>query len=218
MDWMTILGIIGSIAGIITVPTAISFYTNKFPFIKKIWFKILQKQYNVKIKGVKEYNLFSYDLKLIKSAILYKYPQTEITTPKKNSMTVLIKDMQAPYKISFLQDYNSSEDLLKVKIVLNGTIKFSYRNSNKNNKNLNMIDGIFTIIEEQNQRMPKYKWFSLEAYTSKLENKPFKESFEIITCEDTKIEIDKKNKYMKINSDSIFNIINCLNSNIIKII
>ena len=87
MDWTTTLGIIASIITIISIPTIILFYTDKLPYVKKIGHIIFNKTYNVQLKGVKEYALFSHDLKLIKTAVLGKYPIKEINTLKKNSMT-----------------------------------------------------------------------------------------------------------------------------------
>ena len=218
MDWITTLGIFGSIVGIISFIFLIYDYLHNWTYLKKKLFKIFNKTYNVEIMSVKKYKLFHYDLKLIKHEIHKKYTNTEIIIPKKNSIEVLIKNMQTPYKISFLPDYDHSEELLKVKIISRGAIKFHYKENNKNNKNLITIDELFTLIEEQYQIIPQYKWFSLNAHTTELNDKPLKNNFEIINCEDTKIEIDKTNKYLKINSKSINNIVDCLNSNIEKII
>ena len=217
MDLTTIITIISIIVTIIAILIEI-IKKIRLSHVKKIWFEIFNRQYYVKIKGVKEYDLFSHDLKLIKRIILEKYPKTEIRTPKKNSMIVTIKEMQAPYKISFMPNYKSTGETLKIKITLEGTIKFSYRNTKSNKKNLNILDNLFTIIEEQHQIVPKFKWFSLEAYANELNDKPFKNDFKRISCEDTNIEIDKTNNFMKINSESINNIIDCLNSNIESII
>lgn len=216
MDLIATIGIIGAIITILSIPSLIAWYTDRFPFIRKILFLLFNKPFNVKIKGVKEYPSFNYDLKLIKRKIYEKYQINKINIPKKNSMIILMKNMQAPYKILFLPNSHKSEETTKVIITLEGEVKFSY-NSNQN-KYLNIVDELFTLIEEEYVTKTTFKWFSLEAYTRKLEDKPLQNFFETINCEDTTIEMDKVNKYMKINSDSINNITNCLNSKIEKII
>ena len=215
----TILTIIGIGSGIITLfsaPNILAYYTEKVPFIKKLLYKIFNKSLNVKIKGVKKYSSLDYNLKLIERKIYEKYSINKIEIQKKNSMIILMKHMQAPYKILFLSDFSQSEELTKVIITLEGETKFSF-NSNKY-KYLNIVDELFILIEEEYIHQTTFNWFSLEVYSKDLEDKPLKNSFETIDCEDTTIEIDKTNKYIKINSDSINNIINCLNSNIEKII
>lgn len=216
MDWITTLGIISAIITIISVPNLIAWYTDGLPIIRKLLYKFFNKSFNVKIKGVKKYNSFNYDLNIIKRKIHKKYPINKINTPKKNSMNISIKNMQAPYKILFLSDNTQYKELTTITITLEGEVKFSFKENQ--NKYLNIIDELFTLIEEEFDCKTSFKWFSLEAYTRKLTEKPFKTTFETIDCEDTNIEIDKTNNYMKINSDSINNIITCLNSNIKKII
>ena len=127
-----------------------------------------------------------------------------------------MKNMQAPYKILFMSEYKQSKKLIKVKITLEGEVKFSYRLNE--NKYINVVDELFSLIEEEYLCKNTFKWFSLEAYTKKLKEKPLKNTFETINCENLSIEIDKINKYMKINSNSINNILKCLDSNIKKII
>lgn len=210
------LELIATIITILSAPTLIAWYTDKLPSIRKLLYIFFNKSFNVKIKGVKKYDSFDYDLNIIKKKIHGKYSLNKINIPKKNSMSILMKNMQAPYKILFLSDFNQSKELITVVITLEGEVKFSY---NKNqNKYLNLVDELFTLIEEEFDCKISFKWFSLEAYTRKLEDKPFKNDFETLDCEDTSIEIDKTKNYMKINSDSINNILTCLNSNIKKII
>lgn len=216
MDWVDILAIVSALITIVSVPSLIAYYTDRLPGIRKILYVLFNKSFNVKIKGVKEYHSFNYDLKLIKKIIHRKYPIKEINIPKKNSMIILMKNMQAPYKILFLSEYNQSKELTKVKITLEGEVKFSYRLNE--NKYINVVDELFSLIEEEYLCKNTFKWFSFEVYTKKLEEKPLKNTFEIINCENLNIEIDKINKYMKINSNSINNVMTCLNSNIKKII
>ena len=216
MSWQNTLAIVSAIITIISAPSLIAYYTNRFPSIRKILYVLFNKSFNVKIKGVKEYYPFNYDLKLIKKSIHRKYPVKEINIPKKNSMIILMKNMQAPYKILFMSEYKQSKKLIKVKITLEGEVKFSYRLNE--NKYINVVDELFSLIEEEYLCKNTFKWFSLEAYTKKLKEKPLKNTFETINCENLSIEIDKINKYMKINSNSINNILKCLDSNIKKII
>lgn len=216
MDLIYTLGIIATIITIFSAPTLIAWYTDRLPNIRKSLYVLFNKSFTVKIKGVKKYNSFNYDLKLIKRKIHEKYSINKINITKKNSMNIFMKNMQAPYKILFLSNYNQFEELTTVTITLEGEVKFSY-NENQN-KYLNIVDELFTLIEEEFECKTSFKWFSLEAYAKELEDKPFKNNYETLNCEDTNIEIDKTNSYMKINSDSINNIINCLNSNIKKII
>lgn len=218
MDLLTIIGLIGSLSGIFGVLPAVAYFTEKLPSIKKILYKIFNKTYFAKINASKEYTLEKYNLKPIKMKIHEKYDINKINLPKKNSMIISIKNMQSPYKILFLRDLNDSTNIMKVNINLEGEVKFTYRNSDNNKEYLNIVDELFTIIEEEFKVTPEFKWYSLNIHTEKLKNKPFKDSFEIINCKDTKIEIDKTTKFMKINSDSINNLIYCLNSNIKKII
>lgn len=219
MDINFLLTVISLIFAAISLPASIDYYPRKFPIIKKVWHLIINDTYSAKIKGIKKYNAFNYDLKSLKMKIHKRYQVNEIKTPKKNNIIVSIKNMQATYKISFLPNYDNERKLqeIEVKITLEGIVKFNYR-ANNNLKYLNTIDEMFTIIEEENEWIPIFKWFSLDAYTTELKNKPFKNDVELMKCEDTKIEIDKSNKYMRINSNSINNLITCLDSNIKKII
>lgn len=219
MDINFLLTVISLIFAAISLPASIDYYPRKFPIIKKTWHIIINDAYNTKIKGIKKYKAFNYDLKSLKIKLHNRYDIHEIKTPKKNAIIVSIKNMQTPFKILFLPNYDNEGKLqeIKVKITLEGIVKFNYR-TNNNLKYLNTIDEIFTIIEEENEWIPTFKLFSLDAYTTEIKNKPFKNDVELMKCEDTKIEIDKSNKYMRINSNSINNIINCLDSNIKKII
>lgn len=218
MDFNMMFEVISFIIAVIGIPASIDYYPRKFPIIKKGWYLITNNQYTVKITGAKEYNPFEYDLKAIKNEIHEKYPVYKINISKKNSMNIYLKNMSAPYKILFTEYYNELDNLnhLKVTISLEGNVKCSYRD--KNNKYLNIESELFTIIEETYELTPSFKWFSLVAYTKDVTDKPFKNEIKLVNCEDTKIQIDKTNKYMKINSDSINNIISCLNSNITQII
>ena len=213
-----IFEVISFIIAVIGIPASIDYYPRKFPIIKKGWYLITNNHYNVKIIGTKEYISFEYDLKTIKKVIHEKYSVYKINLLNKNSINVYLKNMPAPYKILFTPSYNETNKLylIKVTISLEGDVKCSYRD--KNNKYLNIESELFTIIEETYEITPSFKWFSLVAYTEDVTDKPLKKEMKLLTCEDTKIQIDKTSKYMKINSDSINNIIACLNSNIIQII
>lgn len=213
-----IFEIISFIIAVIGIPASIDYYPRKFPIIKKVWYIITNNQYNVKITGAKEYAPFEFDLKTIKNVIHEKYPVYKINLSKKNSMNVYLKNMPAPYKILFTSSYNGTNklNLIKVAISLEGDVKCSYRD--KNNKLLNIESELFTIIEETYEITPSFKWFSLVAYTEEVTEKPFKNEIKLVKCEDTKVQIDKTSKYMKINSNSINNIITCLNRNITQII
>lgn len=218
MDIITTLSIIGSLAGIFGVLPAVAYYTDRLPIIKKNLYKLLNKTYFAKINASKEYQLSKYNLTQIKMKIHKKYDINKINIPKKNSMIISIKNMESSCKILFLKDFKENNETVKVNISLEGEVKFTYRNSNNNAKYLNIIDELFTIIEEESKITPQFKWYSLNIHTEELENKPFTDSYKIITCENTKIEIDETEKFMRINSDSIHNIMYCLNSNIEKII
>lgn len=225
IEWIGLIS--GAITIILFLQTFLSFFLKKTPWVKRIYFWIINKKYKVQLMGVKKYKSFDPDMEKIKKEILKKYiPIREISIGE-NYFTVLIENMQAPYKIVISPeiDPNTENEFIEtiietvVNITLEGSINFGYKTTDENDKFLNVMDDLFDIIECIENEKPNYSLFSIKADgKNEFEKQPFIDEYSIEECEDTKIEIDKSLNQLKINSDSIKNIYKCLKKNISKIL
>lgn len=198
---------------------------NKTPYIKRIYAWVTNKKYKVQLRGIKKYSIESIDINSIKELLFKEFNQINIISQKTNSLVVLIENMQAPYEILIINDegeYDVNNKLRTeniVDIALIGSIEFRYRESDDNDYYFNTLNKLFDIIECTINEKPTYSFFTLQA---DLKNN-FKE-ISFITehdkeeCEDTKIDIDKSTKFIKINSKTKDNLYKCLKKNIYKIL
>ena len=215
MDWGMKLTIVGVIISAIGIPSAIAWYTNYLPQIKIIVYILLHKTFKIRIKGIKEYRLECYDIKDIENQIRKKFRKVNKISGGNNYIIVLIEDMSAPYKILILDESYDVENKYNIRISLEGAIDISYYMSEDNFKYLDVLDKLFELIEERYSLRSCYKLFTLEAIVNE---KFLSKDIKLNECEDTNVEIDSNNKFLRINSNSINNIYKCLKKNIKYII
>lgn len=166
-----------------------------------------------------------FDINSIKELLFKEFGQIKIISQKTNSLVVLIENMQAPYEILIINDEGEYDvgSVLKteniVDIALMGSIEFRYRESDDNDYYFNTLNKLFDIIEHTINEKPNYSFFTLQAdLENNFEKIPFITEHDKDECEDTKIDIDKSAKFIKINSKTKDNLYKCLKKNIYKIL
>ena len=198
---------------------------NKTPYIKRIYDWVTNKKYKVQLRGIKKYSIESIDINSIKELLFKEFNQINIISQKTNSLVVLIENMQAPYEILIINDegeYDVNNKLRTeniVDIALIGSIEFRYRESDDNDYYFNTLNKLFDIIECTINEKPTYSFFTLQAdLKNNFKEIPFITEHDKEECEDTKIDIDKSTKFIKINSKTKDNLYKCLKKNIYKIL
>lgn len=198
---------------------------NKTPYIKRIYAWVTNKKYKVQLRGIKKYSIESIDINSIKELLFKEFNQINIISQKTNSLVVLIENMQAPYEILIINDegeYDVNNKLRTeniVDIALIGSIEFRYRESDDNDYYFNTLNKLFDIIECTINEKPTYSFFTLQAdLKNNFKEIPFITEHDKEECEDTKIDIDKSTKFIKINSKTKDNLYKCLKKNIYKIL
>lgn len=198
---------------------------NKTPYIKRIYAWVTNKKYKVQLRGIKKYSIESIDINSIKELLFKEFNQINIISQKTNSLVVLIENMQAPYEILIINDegeYDVNNKLRTeniVDIALIGSIEFRYRESDDNDYYFNTLNKLFDIIERIINEKPTYSFFTLQAdLKNNFKEIPFITEHDKEECEDTKIDIDKSTKFIKINSKTKDNLYKCLKKNIYKIL
>ena len=180
---------------------------NKTPYIKRVYAWVINKKYKVQLRGIKKYSIDSIDINSIKRLIFEEFDQIKIISQKTNSLVVLIENMQAPYEILLMN--NEGEDGINnelkteniVEIALMGSIEFRYREYDDNDNYFNTLNKLFDIIEHTINEKSNYSFFTLQAdLENNFKEKPFITEHDKEECEDTKIDIDKSAKFIKINS------------------
>ena len=179
--------------------------------------------------GVKKYNVKKIDINNIKKSIFKEFNHFNVISQKSNSLVILIEDMQAPYEILITTDerevdideygFEPKNIHTVVDIALMGSIEFRYRESDDNDKYFNVLNKLFDIIEQTINEKPTYSFFTLQAdlkYNFKV--KPFITEHDKDECEDTKLDIDKSSKFIKINSRTKDNLHKCLKKNVYKVL
>lgn len=206
--------IIGSIFGAI-IDLIIAYLKKHTPYLKRIWVWIINKPYKLRVFGFKTYDLTTINLETIKKQIYDEYDYVKLISEKKNSLIILIDDMQAPYEILISNDDNETQ----IKITLIGNVKLKYRFSEENEKIFNTLNELFEIIEIIINKKHNYSLYSLEAdFKNNFKKKPFTTEHLKEKCENTKVNLDRNSKFIKINSKSKDNLSRCLKKNIHKII
>lgn len=198
---------------------------NKTPYIKRIYAWVTNKKYKVQLRGIKKYSIESIDINSIKELLFKEFNQINIISQKTNLLVVLIENMQAPYEILIINDegeYDVNNKLRTeniVDIALIGSIEFRYRESDDNDYYFNTLNKLFDIIERIINEKPTYSFFTLQAdLKNNFKEIPFITEHDKEECEDTKIDIDKSTKFIKINSKTKYNLYKCLKKNIYKIL
>lgn len=198
---------------------------NKTPYIKRIYAWVTNKKYKVQLRGIKKYSIESIDINSIKELLFKEFNQINIISQKTNLLVVLIENMQAPYEILIINDegeYDVNNKLRTeniVDIALIGSIEFRYRESDDNDYYFNTLNKLFDIIERIINEKPTYSFFTLQAdLKNNFKEIPFITEHDKEECEDTKIDIDKSTKFIKINSKTKDNLYKCLKKNIYKIL
>lgn len=198
---------------------------NKTPYIKRIYAWVTNKKYKVQLRGIKKYSIESIDINSIKELLFKEFNQIKIISQKTNSLVVLIENMQAPYEILIINDegeYDVNNELRTeniVDIALIGSIEFRYRESDDNDYYFNTLNKLFDIIEHTINEKPTYSFFTLQVdLKNNFKEIPFITEHDKEECEDTKIDIDKSTKFIKINSKTKDNLYKCLKKNIYKIL
>ncbi|MBZ9570554.1 hypothetical protein KQY27_03215 [Methanobrevibacter sp. TMH8] len=228
MDILSIIivfiGIISSIISILTgIPQIIYSFITNIPKIKKFIAWARNEEYKVQLTGRKKYHLFEPNMKQLKTEIRKKYNGIgRDSTKGDNWLVVLIQDMQAPFKITILDeqdmdDFHAVPTECMVTITLQGSVNFKYRDSFENKKFINIMNDLFKIIEKMENKVPIIESYLIKAtFDDGFKREPFISSVKIDKCEDTKVEIKKK--IISINSQSSNNLYKCLKKNIFKII
>ncbi len=187
MDWIYWLG---GIASVITILELWKKIPSKYIKIAKYY--VLNKKVKVKFKSVKHYS--SLDLNLINTKELKNILKSKLNNKQivlegrqlhgKNYVQISIKDSQAPYFISFqpLVTYEGDETIeegTEIKIELNGTIEFVYREEVDNKEYLELVEDLFEIIEEKYDIKPSFQDYhfrsTLSDFNEKWENVKIKE-------------------------------------------
>lgn len=198
---------------------------NNTPYIKRIYAWIINKKYKVQLRGIKNYSVDSIDMNLIKQLLFEEFTQIKIISQKTNSLVVLIENMQAPYEILIMNNEGEHDIDIEFRmenivcIALMGSIEFRYRESDDNDYYFNTLHNLFDIIECSINEKPTYSFFTLQAdLGNNFKKIPFITEHDKDECEDTKIDIDKSIKFIKINSKTKDNLYKCLKKNIYKIL
>ncbi len=207
----------------------LAYIFNRTPYLKRISSWLRNIPYKVQIMGVKKYNVEKIEINNIKKAIFKEFNYFNVVSQKSNSLVILIEDMQAPYEISITTDegevdideyeFEPKNIYTVVDIALIGSIEFRYRESDDNDKYFNVLNKLFDIIEQTINEKPKYSFFTLQAdLKNNFKVKPFITEHDKDECEDTKLDIDKSSKFIKINSRTKDNLHKCLKKNVYKVL
>lgn len=226
MSYMEIINliylIIGSPFGGIIIDILYAYFRNKTPYIKRLIAWITNKKYKVQMMGIKKYSVESFNLKVIIDLLYDEFTQIKIVSKKSNYLLVLIENMQAPYEIFFTTDEGELEIEkfnMVVEIQLIGSIDFRYRESDDNDKYIIVLNKLFDIIEMSLDKKSFYSLFTLQAdLKNNFKEKPFITEQNKSDCEDTKIDIDKSIKFIKINSKTKDNLYKCLKKNVYTVL
>ena len=213
----------------IALDYGLAYIFNSTPYLKRAYAWIRNIPYKVQIMGVKKYNVKKIDINNIKKSIFKEFNHFNVVSQKSNSLVILIEDMQAPYEILITTDegevdideygFEPKNVHTVVDIALIGSIEFRYRESDDNDKYFNVLNKLFDIIEQTINEKPTYSFFTLQAdlkYNFKV--KPFITEHDKDECEDTKLDIDKSSKFIKINSRTKDNLHKCLKKNVYKVL
>ena len=207
----------------------LAYIFNRTPYLKRIYSWLINIPYKVQIMGVKNYAIEEINIDNIKKSIFKEFNYFNIVSQKSNSLVILIEDMQAPYEILITTDegefgidengFSSENNHIIVDIALMGSIEFRYRESDDNDKYFNVLNKLFDIIEQTINEKPTYSFFTLQAdLKNNFKLKPFITEHDKDECEDTKLDIDKSSKFIKINSRTKDNLHKCLKKNVHKIL
>ncbi len=207
----------------------LAYIFNRTPYLKRIGSWLRNISYKVQIMGVKKYNVEEISINNIKELIFNEFNYYNVVSQKSNFLVILIEDMQAPYEIlittnegeSDIQErgFESKNICTVVDIALMGSIEFRYRESDNNDKYFNVLNKLFDIIEQTINEKPTYSFFTLQAdLKNNFKVKPFITEHDKEECEDTKLDIDKSSKFIKINSRNKDNLHKCLKKNVYKVL
>lgn len=213
----------------IALDYGLAYILNSTPYLKRLYSWIMNIPYKVQIMGVKKYNVEEIEINNIKKLIFNEFNHFNVVSQKSNSLVILIEDMQAPYEILITTDegeFGIDEDEFEPKnihivvdIALIGSIEFRYRESDDNDKYFNVLNKLFDIIEQTINEKPIYSFFTLQAdLKNNFKVKPFLTEHDKDECEDTKLDIDKSSKFIKINSRNKDNLHKCLKKNVYKVL
>lgn len=226
MDWFSLIYTSPFFALILDY--GLAYVLNGTPYIKRLYSWIRNISYKVQIMGVKKYDVDEIEINNIKESIFKEFSHFNVVSQKSNSLLILIDDMQAPYEILITTDEGEfeigecgeSEKIISiVDIALIGSIEFRYRESDDNDKYFNVLNKLFDIIEQTINKKPTYSFFTLQAdLKNNFEKKPFITEHNKDECEDTKVDLDKSTKFIKINSKTKDNLYKCLKKNIYKVL
>lgn len=227
MDWFNLIYTSPFFA--LALDYGLAYLLNSTPYLKRLYSYIKNIPYKVQIMGVKKYNVSEIDIKDVEKALFKEYSPIKIISRKTNSLVILIENMQAPYEILITTDegefetspeeYSTENIQSIVDIVLMGSIEFRYRGSDDNDKYFNVLNKLFDIIEHTINEKPIYSFFTLQAdLKNEFQKRPFITEHDKDECEDTKLDIDKSLKFIKINSKTKDNLYKCLKKNIHKVL
>ena len=223
MDWTQLINLFyTSPFFVIILDFAIAYFKNNTPYIKRLYSWIRNTPYKVQMMGVKKYRINNIPIRNIEDRLFKEYSKVKIISRKENALVVLIENMQAPYEILITTDEGELENSKYnnvVQIDLVGSVEFKYRGSDENERFLNVLNNIFEIIEHSINEKPIYSFFTLQAdLKNDFKRVPFITEHDKDKCEDTKLDIDKSSKYIKINSKTKDNLYKCLKKNIYKVL
>ena len=198
----------------------LAYIFNRTPYLKRICSWLMNIPYKVQIMGVKKYNVEEIDINNIKELIFKEFNYYNVVSQKSNSLVILIEDMQAPYEFLITTDegeidieeegFESKNIYTVVDIALMGSIEFRYRESDNNDKYFNVLNKLFDIIEQTINEKPTYSFFTLQAdLKNNFKVKPFITEHDKKECENTKVNLDKSTKFIKINSKNKDNLYKC---------
>ena len=227
LDWFNLLYTSPFFA--LALDYIVAYIFNRTPYLKRLYSWLMNIQYKVQIKGVKKYNIEEINIDKIKKSIFKEFDYLNVISQKSNSLVILIEDMQAPYEILITPNewefdidekgFEPENINTNVDIALMGSIEFRYRESDDNDKYFNVLNKLFDIIEQTINEKSTYSFFTIQAdLKSNFKVKPFITEHNKDECEDTKIDLDKSAKFIKINSKNKDNLYKCLKKNIYKVL
>ena len=227
MDWFNLIYTSPFFA--IALDYGLAYIFNSTPYLKRLYSWIMNIPYKIQIMGVKKYNVEEIDINSIKKLIFKEFNHYNVVSQKSNSLVILIGDMQAPYEILITTDegefdmdgeeFEPGNINTIVDITLIGSIEFRYRESDDNDKYFIVLNKLFDVIEQIINEKPTYSFFTLQAdLKNNFKVKPFIKEHDKWGCEDTKVNLDKSTKFIKINSKNKDNLYKCLKKNIYKVL
>lgn len=159
MDWLNFVYIGGSLCSMIAIVLFFRDDLKSKKSIRRFMFWLGNKSFFVKIKAVKTYPCFEYDIKKIISSLLdftnRNNMKISFQISGKNYIQILFEGMQAPFFISFQpnteieQENSELPTEISISIRLLGEIEFKYKDD-KNNKNyIDLIESIYRLIEKE---------------------------------------------------------------------